>query len=699
MKEANFLRSVKEVKFGAWSLNPKLQIISDGEVERELEPLLFKILCYLIINKDEIITRQDLIDDVWCQHYVDDNAINRAMSELRKVLKSEIQRGLVVKTHYRKGYSFFLDPEIIHHEEKNLEITSNKIIEKSNKTKKKALLVIGMMLFAIFSSSLYIYYSFYSQVKDEKINVVTKKYKEETLSWLQGVYSQMVLSPDNTTVALAFTEKDQNYSSLLLKNLSTGEERKITEKNANIYPAGWSSNSDRVIYRLQKEDICQLWDVGLNPKSNSNYLFDCQSQPVIAVNTDKDIYIYSKYGYRGRGELSVLVNRNQSTGAEFQISSPNLNSYGDKFLYFIKSKNKVVFERRQLSSSELYITDLEGGDQVKLYETKNRIWTINYDQNTDSLLWFDNLDSIFYQYSLKNDRIVKETVLEGSNYYSVTYPISLKQILGLIYPFAHNTYSLDLTSQKIYQVSSRASKFGHMSGDDILYISKNSETGNLNIYKQDKIFSSKIINTDYKDLIVSPDSEEALGVKYNEIEILNYNDLSIKKVIKMDDSLLSVEYLNNGNIGYVVQGKDSTSNLSYIYNNRNSKSVLLPIENAVWFNQLTNSKLLFLNNLDELLLFDLSSGVEKTGCKVNGAAYKHSFSLEENMLYHSNGKSIYKYNFSAGACMVPQEVYEIDDVYAISEINYSSANNVLILDMIKITENELVRLTLEGGNL
>ncbi|MEI8667656.1 winged helix-turn-helix domain-containing protein [Pseudoalteromonas sp. B131b] len=107
MKEVNFPRSVKEIKFGAWSLNPKLQIISDGEVERELEPLLFKILCYLIINKDEIITRQDLVDDVWCQHYVDDNAINRAMSELRKVLKSEIQRGLVVKTHYRKGYSFF----------------------------------------------------------------------------------------------------------------------------------------------------------------------------------------------------------------------------------------------------------------------------------------------------------------------------------------------------------------------------------------------------------------------------------------------------------------------------------------------------------------------------------------------------------------------------------------------------------------
>ena len=107
MKPSTFSESIVEIKFGAWCLNPKQQTINDGVIERELEPLLFKILSYLILNKESIITRQDLIDDVWCQHYVDDNAINRAISELRKALKSDKQRGLVVKTHYRKGYSFF----------------------------------------------------------------------------------------------------------------------------------------------------------------------------------------------------------------------------------------------------------------------------------------------------------------------------------------------------------------------------------------------------------------------------------------------------------------------------------------------------------------------------------------------------------------------------------------------------------------
>lgn len=127
MKPSNFSESIVEVKFGAWCLNPKQQTINDGVIERELEPLLFKILCYLILNKESIITRQDLIDDVWCQHYVDDNAINRAVSELRKILKSPNQAALVIKTHYRKGYSFLPNVEFV--ESGYQSVTSNLVYE------------------------------------------------------------------------------------------------------------------------------------------------------------------------------------------------------------------------------------------------------------------------------------------------------------------------------------------------------------------------------------------------------------------------------------------------------------------------------------------------------------------------------------------------------------------------------------------
>ncbi|MBH0022022.1 winged helix-turn-helix domain-containing protein [Pseudoalteromonas sp. SWXJ133] len=711
MKEANFPRSVKEVKFGAWSLNPKLQIISDGEVERELEPLLFKVLSYLIINKDEIITRQNLIDDVWCQHYVDDNAINRAMSELRKVLKSEIQRGLVVKTHYRKGYSFFLEPEIIYYEEEpSTSGQVNILKETPNKMQKKVIGFIVILVLGVIGS-IYIFQSLLNQndykqkdtlskVGTKSPNIVEKKFNEETLSWLQGVYSQMILSPNNSTVALSFLGEEQLDSVLLLKNLNTGQEIKISEANANISPAGWSIDSERAIYSVESKGKCELWEVGLTSNADSKFLFNCESSyPINAINIDNNSLIYSKYGYRNRSELSVLVNRNLSTGEEFQISSPNLNSYGDKFLYFIKNKNKIIFERHQFNSSELYMTDLEGGAQIKLFETKNRIWSINYQKETDSLLWYDNTEEIFYQYSLNNNRIKSKTKVHSRSRYSATYPINNNNVLGLIYPFFHNVYRLDLTSKNFERVSKYDSRFASSIGENLVFLSNDGESIKLNTVFKDGKVKSKKVSFSYRDFKISSDSQEAFGVNESEIEILNYENLSVRDVITPKGNLISASYLLDKNIGYIVQDESGASTHSYIFNRVNSKSILLPVNNALWFGQLQNNKIVFLNNLGMLIFFDLSTGVQTTGLEVKQSTYKHSLSINKNKVYHSTGKAIYEYDFAESVDILPKKVFEVSNAEdVILNVNSSSSDSTLTLEIVELLNNELVRLSLEKSD-
>ena len=711
MKPSTFSESIVEIKFGAWRLNPKQQTINDGAIERELEPLLFKILSYLILNKESIITRQDLIDDVWCQHYVDDNAINRAISELRKALKSDKQRGLVVKTHYRKGYSFFLEPEIIHHEKGTSSFSQvNALKETPNKKQKKLIALITILVLGAFIS-IYMFQSLPSldnevgndtllKVETKSPNIVEKKFNEETLSWLQGVYSRLILSPDNSTVALSFIEEDQSYSALLLKNLHTGQERKISEANANVFSAGWSIDSERAIYSIEGEGKCELWEVGLTSNAASKFLFECKPSNLMnVVSLGNNSYIYSKYGYRNRSELSALVNLNLSTGDEFQISSPNLNSYGDKFLYYIKNKNKIIFERHQFNSSELYMTDLEGGAQVKLYETKSRIWSINYQKETDSLLWYDNKEEIFYQYSLKNNRIESKIKVDSDSRYSLTYPIDNKSILGLIYPFSHNIYKLDLTSQSIEQTSRVNSRFASFVGENLVFLSNDGESIKLNTVFKDGKVKSKKVSFSYRDFKISSDSQEAFGVSESEIEILSYEDLSVKDVITPKGDLISVNYLLDKNIGYIVQDESGASTRSYIFNRSNSKSILLPVKNAVWFGQLRNNKLIFLNNLDMLIFFDLSTGEQTKGFKVNPSVYKHSLSTSQNKIYHSTGKEVYEYDFSESTDTSPKEVFKVGKVKKyVRDIEFSSSENILSLEIVELGNNELVRLSLEKSD-
>ncbi|MBY0417655.1 MAG: winged helix-turn-helix domain-containing protein, partial [Pararheinheimera sp.] len=90
---------------GPWTIDASMFALVDAQQERELEPLLFRLLQYFLAHPQRVIARQELADQVWQQAYVDDNAINRAISDLRKVLQHPLLDASVLKTHHRKGYS------------------------------------------------------------------------------------------------------------------------------------------------------------------------------------------------------------------------------------------------------------------------------------------------------------------------------------------------------------------------------------------------------------------------------------------------------------------------------------------------------------------------------------------------------------------------------------------------------------------
>jgi hypothetical protein len=345
------------------------------------------------------------------------------------------------------------------------------------------------------------------------------------------------------------------------------------------------------------------------------------------------------------------------------------------------------------------MTDLEGGAQVKLYETKNRIWTINYNNETDSLLWYDNKEEIFYQYSLNNNRIESKIKVDSASSYSITYPINNKNILGLIYPFSHNIYKLDLTSQSIEQTSRVNSRFASFVGENLVFLSNDGESIKLNTVFKDGKVKSKKVSFSYRDFKISSDSQEAFGVSESEIEILSYEDLSVKDVITPKGDLISVNYLLDKNIGYIVQDESGASTRSYIFNKSNSKSILLPVKNAVWFGQLRNNKLIFLNNLDMLIFLDLSTGEQTKGFKVNPSVYKHSLSTSQNKIYHSTGKEVYEYDFSESTDTSPKEVFKVGKVKKyVRDIEFSSSENILSLEIVELGNNELVRLSLEKND-
>ncbi|RJE73255.1 hypothetical protein CWB96_08105 [Pseudoalteromonas citrea] len=99
----------KRALFGPFTLDNRSQTLKIDNTLVKVEPLIFELLVYFMLNPDRVISRDELGEKIWQQEFVDNNSINRAISELRRILSHDALPENAIKTHYRKGYSFNID--------------------------------------------------------------------------------------------------------------------------------------------------------------------------------------------------------------------------------------------------------------------------------------------------------------------------------------------------------------------------------------------------------------------------------------------------------------------------------------------------------------------------------------------------------------------------------------------------------------
>jgi Tol biopolymer transport system component/DNA-binding winged helix-turn-helix (wHTH) protein len=71
-----------------------------------LEPKTLDLLCYLVVHRDRLITKEELLDAVWKDTFVTPNALTRAIAQLRKALGDEVGHPRLIETVAKRGYRF-----------------------------------------------------------------------------------------------------------------------------------------------------------------------------------------------------------------------------------------------------------------------------------------------------------------------------------------------------------------------------------------------------------------------------------------------------------------------------------------------------------------------------------------------------------------------------------------------------------------
>ncbi|MDX1488123.1 MAG: winged helix-turn-helix domain-containing protein, partial [Acidiferrobacterales bacterium] len=96
-------------QFGNYSLDTDgLELKRAGNIVA-LEPQVFRLLVYLIENRDRVVTKTELHEAIWKDRIVSDGALTTSVNLARNAVGDDGKTQTVVKTFPRRGFRFIAD--------------------------------------------------------------------------------------------------------------------------------------------------------------------------------------------------------------------------------------------------------------------------------------------------------------------------------------------------------------------------------------------------------------------------------------------------------------------------------------------------------------------------------------------------------------------------------------------------------------
>jgi len=100
--------------FDQFRFDTKGETLFDGDEEITIRPQTAQLMALLIANKGRAVSKDELVEAVWGDAFVNDQAIFQSINQLRKALGENARKPKYLKTVPRKGYQWICETEADH---------------------------------------------------------------------------------------------------------------------------------------------------------------------------------------------------------------------------------------------------------------------------------------------------------------------------------------------------------------------------------------------------------------------------------------------------------------------------------------------------------------------------------------------------------------------------------------------------------
>ncbi len=375
------------------------QTLTTEHDSQQLEPMMVELLSYFCQNCDQIISKEQLIEEVWLGRIVSDNAISKLITKLRKAFNDNARQPKFIATFPKKGYKFIAAVQAIVEEANVVKVEQTDTItltaEKPNSKADAAIsaatrpdqvedinvnatqhkpadlqhnkkrLAPSVIILIVATLLIFLYFT----LTNDKINSPSLTHAK-ALTAAAGSELLPSVSPDGKQLAYMSAQTDRMH--LMIKNVSDERTIEIShEAGVGVGPASWSNDGTLLVYLVATPERCQYFIRTINglEVGEAKLIHNCPagSYGKIAFTHDNNRLIFTES--EGGNSPYELFEINLLTGKKIRLTQPELFLGGNSQFDMHPSENKLLISSPDKQQWEgFYALDLETDNLALLFK-------------------------------------------------------------------------------------------------------------------------------------------------------------------------------------------------------------------------------------------------------------------------------------------------------------------------------------------
>lgn len=258
---------------GDWLVEPEFNQLTSGNESHRVEPKVMSVLLYLATCAPRVTSKDEILQAVWPDTFVGEDALTRCISVLRRILDDSPHHPRFIKTIPKVGYCLLVEvlpysPPATEPASQQpdpaappMETVSDSLPERQGIPKRKAgfRLAVAILLLAVLSGIFFFGY------RATRVHSVPPAFHTFQLTTDAGEQSRPAWSPDGKQIAFVWQKEGETQQHIYIQGVGSDSLVRLTSLPGSEYSPAWSPDGKQIAFLSSSNSGLGLYIADLPP--------------------------------------------------------------------------------------------------------------------------------------------------------------------------------------------------------------------------------------------------------------------------------------------------------------------------------------------------------------------------------------------------------------------------------------------------